>query len=89
MEYPKPFGLIFRVYYGAGAELLFEVDVEEFTGGLVVGAVGDLLIPLEFFDRFVLVRKGDALGGDDVSRLQAVRGSVDRKCFTENVKMFF
>ncbi|MCK6467745.1 MAG: hypothetical protein L6Q53_06080 [Candidatus Brocadia sinica] len=53
MEYPEPFCLFFLFQHPA--ELLFEIEVEEFTGGLVVGAIGDLLVALEFFDRLILI----------------------------------
>ncbi|WP_230400634.1 hypothetical protein [Candidatus Brocadia sinica] len=64
MEYPEPFCLFFLFQYPG--ELLFEIEVEEFTGGLVVGAIGDLLVSLQFIHGLVFIRKGDAFCGDDV-----------------------
>ena len=75
MEYPEPCRLFFLFQYPA--ELLFEIDVEEFTGGLVVGAVRDLLVALEFFDGLVLIGKGYPIGGYDVFLRKAIGVGVD------------
>ena len=68
MEYTELLRLVFRVNAKyAVSKLFFGIQVKKFTGSLIVGAIGDLLVALEFLDRFILIRNGYAFGLNDIS----------------------